>query len=359
MDAPALPRTVEDLAEWSVFADHLLTLGDPRGEALALELALSVTPTAEELSAFHATCPRVPRSDAQLQFGYRLGHVVVLAIASAHQPFTHTPEQGALGHATGLLSKPAFARLQQLDLPISAMTAELSRMLRRLPATCRRVALHLGNTTIPAVDTLIEVLPLHVQTVRLSRCTPEIAARFFTGRFAMVELERVSETFELDAALDAAPAVMARVLNAYEGLHSRARLGRLDSAGFLEPADSPVFAQDRALVFDPIARVIPRRTLLELQARFGVIPIRSQLAYALPDHQFTLFGDHAAASVELVHASGRWTGRSAEPFTVDDVVIEPKTVVGLEDGARVTIGSKTMELITHDLEARFRTRCSA
>lgn len=143
-------------------------------------------------------------------------------------------------------------------------------------------------------------------------------------------------------------------------IRAPARLAR-DSAGFLELADSPVYdllarAQNLASVVDPIARVIARRTLLELQARFGVIAILSQLAHSIPNHQFVVFGD-AISSVELVRTTDRWTARSTDPFTaVDDVVIEPKTVVELGDGARVTIGSKTMELITRDLESRFRAR---
>lgn len=365
MDAPALPRTIDDLTEWSVFADHLLTIGDPRGEALALELAMSATPTADELTAFHARCPRLPAPDAKLQFGYQLGHVVALAIAPApapkmaHVSAPQTPEQGALAHAHDLLSTPAFARLAELQLPFSSLTRELARLLRRLPKTCTHIVLRLGQTVDDLAAALVAEIPPQVDTVTLLYCTPAAAPHFFTGRFAMVELGRVSSRFDLATALDGAPTTQARVSHASNRLHPRVRLGD-DSAGFVEPAGSPAYdalARDgRAQPGEPLARVVPRRTLPELQARFGVIPIRSQLARTLPDHQFVVFDDHAAASVELILANARWTARSTEPFSVDQVVIEPKTVAELSDGARVTIGRTTRELVLRDLEARYRAR---
>lgn len=366
MDAPALPRRADELAEWSVFADHLLTIGDPRGEALALELAMSATPTAEELTAFHATCPRLPASNAKLQFGYQLGHVGALTIAPApplkmsRPPRWLTPDEGALAHAYDLLATPTFARLAELKVPFSTLTRELARMLRRLPKTCTRMVLQFGRAVTGVADGLLAAIPPQVETVALVDCTAEVARRFFSGRFAMVELERV-ETFDVAGALAGVPHVQARVSHAHERLHPRVRLGMPESGGFLEPAASPVYdvlarARDLATLADPIARVVPRRTLCDLQARFGVIPIRSQLARTLPDHQFVAFGDDAIASVELVHANDRWTARSTEPFAVDDVVVEPKTVAALGDGARVTIGHTTLEFVIRDLESRFRER---
>lgn len=367
MDTPALPRTAADLSEWSVFADHLLTIGDPRGEALALELAMSATPTAEELAAFHAKCPRLPAPDAKLQFGYQLGHVVALAIAPApahkmaHVLPYQTPEQGALARAQDLLSTPTFARLAELQLPFSTLTPELARLLRRLPATCSRLVLTFGHSTVELAEPLLAAIPPQVETVMLVRCTPAVAQCFFTGRFAMIELERVAQ-LELAAVLDRAPATQARVSYAYAWLHPRTRLGEHASAGFVEPVESPVYdvlarAAGQASVEEPIARVVPRRTLLDLQARFGVIPIRSQLARTLPDHQYVVFGN-APAGVELLHANERWTIRSTEPFAVDEVVVEPKTVAELADGARVMLGNQTLEFVTRDLEARFRARTS-
>lgn len=364
MDAPALPRTIDDLAEWSVFADHLLTIGDPRGEALALELAMSATPTAEELTAFHAQCPRLPAPDAKLQLGYQLGHVVALALAPApapkmaHVSASQTPEQGALAHAHDLLSTPAFARLAELQLPFSSLTRELARLLRRLPKTCTHLVLRLGQTVDDLAAALVAEIPPQVDTVTLLYCSPAAAQHFFTGRFAMVELERVSARFDVATALDGAPTTQARVSYASNRLHPRVRLGD-DSAGFVEPAGSPAYDAlargDRAQP-GALAHVVPRRTLRELQARFGVIPIRSQLARTLPDHQFVVFDDHAPARVELILANARWTARSTEPFSVDQVVIEPKTVAELSDGARVTIGRTTRELVLRDLEARYRAR---
>ena len=43
-----LPRCEADLDEWSVYADALLVSGDPLGEWIARDLALSPAPTDEE-----------------------------------------------------------------------------------------------------------------------------------------------------------------------------------------------------------------------------------------------------------------------------------------------------------------------
>lgn len=77
MDRPArLPIAAEDFDEWSVYADWLQACGDPRGEPIALELAMPEAPDPDQLAAFHACAPTAPGYGVEVTFA--LGYVHTL-----------------------------------------------------------------------------------------------------------------------------------------------------------------------------------------------------------------------------------------------------------------------------------------
>ncbi|MBA2544284.1 MAG: hypothetical protein H0V17_31860, partial [Deltaproteobacteria bacterium] len=87
MEPPGLPRSVEDLDDWSVYADHLMTIGDPRGERIAFELAVPAEPTTDQLAAFQAQARRASHRDALIGMSWCLDHVRTLELRPA-RPLT-------------------------------------------------------------------------------------------------------------------------------------------------------------------------------------------------------------------------------------------------------------------------------
>ena len=77
-----LPATAEDLDAWAVYADHLMTIADPRGELIALELALPAECTRAQVADLHALAAPRCRLGGKTPIGWCLGHARTLFVKS-------------------------------------------------------------------------------------------------------------------------------------------------------------------------------------------------------------------------------------------------------------------------------------
>jgi uncharacterized protein (TIGR02996 family) len=108
MEAPSLPRSEADLDGWHVYADWLAERGDPRAEAIALELSLPARPSTDELARFHDATRRLARMRTTTPIGWCLGHARTLTLGDAYLGI----ESGTLVSCADFLSTPIAARLE-------------------------------------------------------------------------------------------------------------------------------------------------------------------------------------------------------------------------------------------------------
>lgn len=358
-----MPHTPADLDEWSVYADYLMTRGDPKGERIARELAIPAVPTPDQLAAFRAIAPRRGvQPDAAVSLAWCLDHVRVLRL---RQPDLHhhwrprRPSPGALTNTYNLLRGPTLACLEHLEVPVpDRLDREYARLFARIPPTCRRVSLPCPDATPPAViDELIGMLPSHVRELVLTSGSAALVARFATSRFDRIVLPQASSevVVALWPVLDAQPHLVLEVRRVHARFHPRTRLGDARDAGLVDLQARP----DHLVAIDgPLAHVIARRNPLELQDRFGVIPARAQVADTIPQHHQVEIGpslpNHLAPALQLARRGDRWTARSLIDFVIDGVAIAANQIVPLPDGAQLGVDGWRARFFARDLDARAR-----
>jgi hypothetical protein len=346
VEPPQLPRSVEDLDEWSVYADHLLTIGDPRGEGLASELALPAEPMPDQIAEFQARAHRPSTPHAYVAVTWCLDHVRTLELRSARsERLTRQlrlvgPPNGALAQATSLLRSPALSRLEELVIPVPGIIDHYyRRMFAAVPATCERATVWFGEPTPALVDDVFGMLPANVRELTLLGSSNYVATRALAGRFDVVTFPAARiEDRELWSVLDGAPNVTLRLHRARAQLHPRVILGEPGDAGLLDREGN--------------GRVLQRPSLLRLQERFGVVPARAQVTRSLPEH-YQVSGDGLPA-LQLARRGTAWTVRSLTDFAVDGVEVAANDIVPLPDGAEISSDRGPTRFLSHDLDARYR-----
>jgi hypothetical protein len=227
VDVPAFPATEADLAEWAVYADWLLMRGDQRGELITYELSLPAVVTREQRAEFHTHAQRVCRQRDRVKLGFCLGHIRTIDVLRMRVKMggDDGPDRGTLANVTDLLAGDA-ARVECLALAWwpGKHPHHIRRLLAALPKSCRRLELHpLANFSVDAVEWLQGTVPAHVREVA-----------FVGGR------------------------------------------------GFSE-----LRAQPRRAALVDIVRTyrmpIWRWGLIELQSKYGIVPVRAQLTRALAE----------------------------------------------------------------------------
>jgi hypothetical protein len=362
-EPPSFPVREADFAAWWAYSDRVMP-ADPRlGTLIARELALPATPDRAQLDAFHAAArPRC--ASRQTYVGWCLGHARSLTLFGRNR--TLLPSHGALANAHDFLRRPVGSRLESFSSAyrIGADRGHWRRLWSALPATCTHVTLHLDVPSNAAItDELLGRLPASVRTLALrahswsGRPLAKALPGFVNDRFDVIDIRGISGypiQHELEdritAALSATRTVSLRVAR---------QLTRI-------PLDRRQLAPPRAAAMlaslHPHLVVLERRPLLDQQRRYGVIPIRSQIAEQLPEwyvlpNLFPSAATEYAAGDPLVRRGERWTLRSDGPIERNGHPIEPGTIVELAHGDTLTLRSRatrdeaTYQLICRDVDA--------
>ena len=350
------PRDEADLADWSVYADELLREGDPLGEAIAYDLALPDQPTREEL-AEHAARLKTrcwPRRRA-MEAGWCLGYLRTLALWGVGRTMfarvgrsTQAIDDGTLANARDLLRSPIAARLEELHVATQWDLASkpLRRLFAALPESC--TTLVTWGQGPDNLDALLALVPHHVTRLAILTRSRTDLGRTIDDRFEVIEVPRVEpgEWVGVKAGLAATSRVRIRVHQFGVAPHARCDLG--DGAGVIESAP-------------PRAVALARATLIQLQTRHGLVPIRAQLAGRLAERhmlwdqggRFVTGGDHEAT---LVQRGDAWTARGAtegRALWIDDRELAPGEIAPLRDGAAIRLGNATGVFVARDLTRRF------
>ena len=265
-----LPRTEEELAEWSVYGDHLQSIGDPLGYRIATEAWREGTAV------------------------WCLGHVKSLAVRKA--------DEGQLGHALDMLKRPIGRVLEELEIEY---TAEYPQHWRRLfaaiPATCTRVIVGLRDPTL--IRELIELLPVQVTVLEVKLEQPfdlptALVMRFVDDRFAEVHVWRRAWSDAGLAAIDAAIARTSSVVVISGGLspgsHPRHRMG----------GDAAIVSREQRS-----AMAIVPWSLHSLQKAYGGIAARRWITRDYEERYIVFRGvAFANAGGTLRHHRDAWMG---------------------------------------------------
>lgn len=309
-----LPSSEDDVAEWAVYADALLAAGARGAELLAHELALPVAPSHDQLAAFHAAARKVYRQRATASFGWSVGHIRELELRPERwtRSSTMSTPKAVIENATRLIEQPKGALVESVGLVVTEHIDDraLRQLFAALPDTCRRVTIELCSDF--RVERVVELLPDRVRELSIIigyggyECDlrPSI-----TDRFDGVTVDGRITRDQLDT-LVAHLATTRRVL-----LRLRELTAELPERCVLIGSPGP------ALVNHATGHrvALPRWTLIDLERRFGPIPIRAQLARTLPegyqltDREARLVATPPNYQLSLVRRSGKWTLCGGDP----------------------------------------------
>lgn len=354
-----LPRNIDDLAEWSVYADHLLTIGDPLGDRIAADLALPAAPTTEQLRGFRALVGRHTPSSQSLARSWCLGFIHTLELRTRDHGGMFSLQEGALAQARDVLQSRAASRLEELLIP--APTGEdthYRRVFRALPPSCKRVTLTELRSGSRGLELFLACLPptvaeLGIQIFSWDRAIPSAVL----DRFDLVDIagvRRMDQLDDLGPALAATTRVRVRI-GAFHGLPpARMELGGPRDAGIvaLDPRSGRyVLGHPPKLV--PLearaAWMLPRD-----RAPVVVMPVREWLAAESEIKNVCLVPDAEHPKLTLMRRDGAWTAKSWAQLSIDGQSIEPKTVVPIRDGARFEIEGRRGVFVARDTDAQCR-----
>lgn len=307
-------------------------------------------PEADALKRFHEheAIRKLARTRSP-SVGWCLGHIRTFALEADSYRMIRSwdwpaHEDGSLINAAEFLSTPIGCRLEELRVsgtPSDIGTKAWRRLVGALPAGCTALSLGLparGELTPDLAQRILDAIPPVVRTLRLSSLRPEL---FVDDRFDEL---RVAEVFDVPAMIEALSKTK-RV---------RLRIGAASTrAGFAAfPTRVPIGDEGAALLSGSEGAVmtLPPASLLALQRRYGLVPIRTQLARVLSEP--TTFQRVAAGRIRVKpgapphivrHGDGRFTLRSYYDGDDDAVAIVHNGValtnqpVPLVDGDRLII----------------------
>jgi hypothetical protein len=267
------------------------------------------------------------------------------------------PDHGLLANARDLLRTGAGARLEALSVPIGVYDGAKPwrRLFEALPASCRRVGVALSGWTERDAALLSAALPATVRELEVARfarrgAAPPEPERFVTDRFDVVDLGQLEVT----------AALADRVARELERSRAvRVRVGRI-AAARLPAGRWELGAPGDAALLDPVRRramQLPRWSLRLRQQRYGLLPVRAQLAATLPeDHTLEpLAGatERDGHSNDLVRRGDAWTLRRGEAdLWHNGALLSPGVIVPLADGDRLGIGQTELVFVARDVTRR-------
>lgn len=361
MEAPALPRTLDDLEDWSVYADHLMTIGDPLGDRIVADLALPEAPTTEQLRGFRALVGRHTKSSQTMRRSWCLGFMRTIELRSRDHAGVFYLEQGALARARDVLLSTEASRLEELVISTpSSVDTHYRRLLTALPPSCKRVTMTDLRSSTDAVEFFLDCLPPTVTElgIRLFKWSKSVACAV-RDRFEIVDVALVKRMDELDdlvPALAFTKTVRLRI-GAFHGLPP----ARFELGG---PGDAAIVALDprpgRYVLGQP-PQLVPVEarmawTLTRDPAPVVTLPVRELLAAETEIKSVCLDPDPAIEHprMTLRRRNGTWTAKSWAALSIDDQAIEPKTVVPIHDGARFEIGGRRGVFFSRDTDSQCR-----
>jgi hypothetical protein len=281
VDPPPFPRTTADLEEWSVYGDYLQGQGDPRGELIAHELALPEALVTAAVREYQALATPIWRQRGTVRFAISLGHLRAMRIMSqpGQKLSRHgvAPSAGTIANAGDLLRTAAAQTLEELDIAYQPGSDDKlwTRLFAGVPSRCTRLYIALVPRFDPSqVAELLARIPGHVRELTLhsfrerARVTDVVA--LVDDRFDVIDTSSY---------VDAEPSVW--LANTQ---HVRLRVRRTTSPS-LPPRVELGAPGDAILVgLDGQGAMSVRQwRLLELEQRYGRIPIRTLLARGLPE----------------------------------------------------------------------------
>jgi hypothetical protein len=185
VDQPAhLPKTIDDLVEWSVYADYLQTRNDRRGLMIARDLAGT---------------PMQQRTEGGPTVTWCMGHVKALFLRRIPRygfgRHAHDPDEGTLANARDLMKRPVGRLVEEIELDFGTSYLERPwrRFLAAIPPTCTRVGVWVDGEI--DLDKLVAWLPQHVTVLEVHRA----------DRLPIEALQRAKARFDVIAWRTAAP----------------------------------------------------------------------------------------------------------------------------------------------------------
>ena len=327
MEAPPLPASEADLADWSVYADYLLAQGDPRGELIATDLALPAAPAPEQIATFRALAKGLLPAREKTPVAWTLGHARTIDI-SAQSFKLGKMGIGPAASACDFLATPPAQRIEEVSTNVVVWNNadEWARIAAALPASCRHIVVRGRREAIPSW--LVASLP---PTVReLSGI--HVGGDAVSDRFDVVTLHRA---FDRNARDSIVPAL----------LRTRSVKLRVGDAHAMigVPWERVVFTAtpgDAALVRRGRAITLSARTLLQRQRWFGPINVRAQLARTVPEKM--------EQHLDLVRHADRWTVRGHVDIraSLNGVPLPHDQVITVAHGDRIGIDDDDYELVT-------------
>jgi len=367
MDAPLrFPSTEDELGEWSVYADWLLTRGVPLGDLIARELSLAAMPERDPLQAFHSAGRRLARAHRWFAVGWCLGHARTLTLTGGRQIKLGGLQsiREALIDAYNFLRTPAAARLEAFTGPYQPRDEprRWRRLLSALPATCTKICIEIEGGELIEDDALDLLANLPTSARRLSldsrrgRIGPAALTAFLSDRFEVLDLSDhhvpAEARAELRDALARTRSLQLRVADLpTAGIdRARCRIGRDPAAALIEHRSGHVAA-------------IARWPLLRAQRRYGLVPARTQIAGLLPeDHDVRIsyrgvVTCQPSSTANLVRRGERWTlrGDDSVSFWCGGRALASGVITEVRDGDVIAVATSQHPvriehtLVTHDL----------
>ncbi|MEP6864976.1 MAG: hypothetical protein ABJE66_30430 [Deltaproteobacteria bacterium] len=348
------PLSEADLADWSVYADELMREGDRVGELIAHDLATPAQPSDDELKRFAAITQSCWRARTTLDAGWALGHVRELVVWGVsrrlmHRIATDPIDDGTLARLHDVLRTPTLARLETITIATAWETKPplLRRALSALPPSCGSA--RVMGRLLERPHTMLDLLPAHITRLAVHVRTLHDTPRLVDDRFAEIEIPRIEERDlpAIERALGTSSRV--RIVVSQYDRHIDERIALRAGPGFLQTKPRRAVA-----LGDP--------TLCALQRHFGIVPIRAQLAKALPEqfwvsaHQgFIVAGPDLGST--LMRRGDVWTVRGEElesyPIALRGSVLAPGQVAPVHDGDVIKVDGIEAIFCTHDLAVRF------
>lgn len=306
----AFPRDRAGLDEWAVYGDYLQTIGDPRGELIATDLALPDLATREQVAAFHrAHAQLLPRRYSGVELGFALGHVRTVEIFTVLRSRVESAQHARV---RSLLAEPGAHLIDRVAFALDLRKRERDRawrgVLSLVPDGARVVIAPNAALEREHIAWLLAELPPHVRDLAVVEAR-HTAFALIDDRFDVVELRDrmawASVPEPILERLSATSRVRVRVDRVAATWPERVELGRPGDAALYDPARH-------------VAVALRRHELAQIQRQAGVVGIRAQIASRLPEAH----GDG------LVRRGDRWTARTPTGAIVELATGDPVAADG-------------------------------
>jgi len=285
LEPKSLPRSIDELAQWRVFADALLERGDRLGELIAVDLALGRAPSSEDLRRFWSLTRRRCRPFRFFDVAWCLGFARSIHVKVLHPPGLvlrrrnwDVPSAEQLRDLRQFLSTPRASFVEELRVPADLQTIqspEMQQVFANLPLSCTTLRLDAyGMCTASDGEAAVASLPRGIRRLRLRGRYGTVIDGFVRDPRLEVDLRRWQWA---DSPYRTAATIVSYVADAR--VIRDARIGLAGDAALLQRST-------RALT------VVERVDLLRLQARHDIISAQAQVERLIPEGFDLITSDH-------------------------------------------------------------------